>query len=160
MPRYVHTNSQLCPYLNESIVLDSCTDRLQQHIYSSNCICTSLCYTLSVQYISSPRMDLSWTRIFVGTLTLSGYKAPISPIPVFLLSFFTLLIFAVTWTVILYPKLFSSIRHLPGPSVSPKSVSNALSRILLTGSQGWLLPEWPIPSHHQRPNGIPFSEMD
>lgn len=74
-------------------------------------------------------MDLPWKRIFAGALTgtaltqlssksSSGYKTPLSPIPLFLVQFFTLLILVFTWKVILYPKLFSSMRHLPGPSVS------------------------------------------
>lgn len=77
------------------------------------------------------KMDLPWKSIFVGALTgttaltqlvprLSGYKTPISPIAALFLHFFTLLILALTWKVILYPKLFSPIRHLPRPSVSRK----------------------------------------
>ncbi|MCJ1349234.1 hypothetical protein MMC31_007470, partial [Peltigera leucophlebia] len=71
-------------------------------------------------------MDLAWKRIFVGALAgtaltqlaprSSGYKPPLSPVPVFLVLFFALLILAFTWKAILYPKLFSSIRHLPRPS--------------------------------------------
>lgn len=76
-------------------------------------------------------MDLPWKSIFFGALTgtaaltklaprLSGYKTPISPISALFLLFFTLLILAFSWKVILYPKLFSSLRHLPRPSVSRK----------------------------------------
>lgn len=105
---------------------------------------------------SSPKMELPWIKIFAGTLTgtaltrlaptSSGYKTSISPIPLFFLFFFTLLILAVTWKVILYPKLFSSLRHLPGPPVSRK-LRPTPKRIFLISSQGWLLSEWPIRCH-------------
>ena len=73
-------------------------------------------------------MDLAWKKVFVGALTGTavtqlaaksyGFKASLSPIPFFSVFFFTLLLLAFTWKVLLYPKLFSSMRHLPGPSVS------------------------------------------
>lgn len=89
--------------------------------------------------IISFEMDLPWIIIFVGALTgttaltqlaprLFGYKTSISPITTLSLLFFALLILAFIWKAILYPKLFSSIRHLPGPSVGTKLCTNALSR--------------------------------
>ena len=81
---------------------------------------------------SSFKMGFPWKRIFFGTLTGTAltqlapkYRTPISPTPFFFLFFFTLLILTVTWKVILYPKVFSPIRHLPGPSVGRKLWSNA-----------------------------------
>lgn len=114
-------------------------------------------------------MDLPWISIFVGALasttaltqlapSLSGYKTPISPIPTLFLLFFALLILAFIWKAILYPKLFSSIRHLPGPSVSRKLCTNA--QIFLIGFQGRLLSQWPFPCHQRRLVRIPFPEMD
>lgn len=99
--------------------------------------------------VLSFKMDLPWKRIFVGALTgtaaltqlastLSGYKTPISPISVLFVLLLTLLILVFTWKAILYPKLFSSIRHIPGPSVSRKLCPTP-EQISLIGSQGRLL---------------------
>lgn len=95
-----------------------------------NCIILVLRERLSNTNISL-EMDLPWKSIFFLALTgtvaltqlvprLSGYKTPISPIPALFLLLFTFLILAFTWKVILYPKLFSSLRYLPRPSVSRK----------------------------------------
>lgn len=110
-------------------------------------------------------MDLAWKRIFVGALAgtaltqlaprSSGYK----PVPVFLVLFFALLILAFTWKAILYPKLFSSIRHLPRPSVSRK-LHPTISQFFLIDSQGRLLSQWPIPCHQQGSGWIPLPEVD
>lgn len=71
--------------------------------------------------------------ILLGTVTevaiiLSGYKILLLSTPHFivLVHLFTLLIFTFIRNVILYPKLFSSMRHLPRPSVSQNlHLSNA-----------------------------------
>lgn len=123
---------------------------VQSYVYSSNCICT--CYsTIIIQNGFALDKNLCWNLDRHRIDPTCSHIIWIQDLN------FTYTAFL---PILLHPS--HSCRHLEGHSLSQalqlptpftwatcklKTVSNALRRIFLISSQGWLLSEWPIRCH-------------
>ena len=101
-------------------------------------------------------MDLPWLPMALSSVAgslLLVHKAPdysisASAIKTFLVIETIHILLGLVWKIVLYPKLFSPLRHLPRPKVG--SLSYPTRSLAKTYIAGWFIYQWAIQEDNSR----------
>lgn len=107
---------------------------------------------------------LNLAALSVGATCLLVYLTPQYPhghlgLRTFFAVFLGLFALSIVWSVVLWPKLFSPLRKLPGPAVS-RTFYLGLSKLEAKEKLGGVLHKWPCLEYLARADGYADAQVD